>query len=393
MLHAADGLSNKAIGERLDTPRPIVSKWRKRFFERRLAGLGDEPQRGRPRGFPPDVVVAVKALAGEIPHDTGLPLSRLSRADIRREAINRGIVADIGGTTIWRWLHEDAIKPRTHRSWVFPRDPQFAAKAGPILDLYQGRWQGEPLSDRDFVLCADEKPSIQARRREHSPGAPVANRPMRGARVRQRGCLHLNCRLGCPPRQGVRQLRSQVVNRPLRRPRCRCHRAAPYNRARRVFWIMDNASIHRGRRGVERFRRQWADCQVVHTPIHASWLNQVENYFSIVQHKVLTPSTSPTSTSSNGTCASSSATTRRSPIRSNGLMPWERLEARIEPFYAKAGRGRRAYPLGTMLRIHCVQLLYNLSDPGMEDLLYEAESVRRFAGLRLLGRSRTRRRF
>ena len=68
----------------------------------------------------------------------------------------------------------------------------------------------------------------------------------------------------------------------------------------------------------------------------------------------------------------------------DGLMPWERLEARIEPFYAKAGRGRRPYPLGTMLRIHCVQLFYNLSDPGMEDLLYEAESVRRFAGLRLL---------
>ena len=67
------------------------------------------------------------------------------------------------------------------------------------------------------------------------------------------------------------------------------------------------------------------------------------------------------------------------------LIPWERLEARIEPFYPKAGRGRRPYPLGTILRVHCVQLFYNLSDPGMEDLLYEVESVRRFAGLRLTG--------
>ena len=67
----------------------------------------------------------------------------------------------------------------------------------------------------------------------------------------------------------------------------------------------------------------------------------------------------------------------------NRLVPWERLERRIEPFYAKAGRGRRPYPLSVMLRVHCVQLFYNLSDPGMEDLLYEVESVRRFVGLRL----------
>ena len=67
------------------------------------------------------------------------------------------------------------------------------------------------------------------------------------------------------------------------------------------------------------------------------------------------------------------------------LVPWERLERRIEPFYPKAGRGRRPYPLSVMLRVHCVQLFYNLSDPGMEDLLYEVESVRRFVGLRLSG--------
>ena len=67
------------------------------------------------------------------------------------------------------------------------------------------------------------------------------------------------------------------------------------------------------------------------------------------------------------------------------LIPWNRLEARIEAFYPKAGRGRRPYPLSVMLRVHCVQLFYNLSDPGMEDLLYEVESVRRFVGLRLSG--------
>ena len=69
--------------------------------------------------------------------------------------------------------------------------------------------------------------------------------------------------------------------------------------------------------------------------------------------------------------------------RLEALVPWEDLEARIAPHYPKAGRGRRPYPLAVMLRIHCVQLCYNLSDPAMEDLLYEAESVRRFCGLSL----------
>ena len=240
------------------------------------------------------MVVAVKALACEIPHETGLPLSRLSRADIRREAIGRGIVADIGGTTIWRWLHEDAIKPWTQRSWVFPRDPLFAAKAEPILDLYQGRWQGEPLAEGDFVLCADEKPSIQARRRKHPGTAPAAKRPMRVEHeyAREGACtyiaawdVHRAKVFGtCVPRSGIAHfdgLVADVMSRP------------PYNRARRVFWIMDNASIHRGQRCVDRFRQQWPAAQVLHTPIHASWLNQVEVYFSIVQRKVLTPNDFP----------------------------------------------------------------------------------------------------
>ena len=65
------------------------------------------------------------------------------------------------------------------------------------------------------------------------------------------------------------------------------------------------------------------------------------------------------------------------------LIPWQRLEGRIGPHYFRSERGRWPYPLAVMLRVHIAQLSYNLSDPAMEDLLYEAESVRRFAGLRL----------
>ena len=69
--------------------------------------------------------------------------------------------------------------------------------------------------------------------------------------------------------------------------------------------------------------------------------------------------------------------------RMDELVRWQSLEECLRPFYPKAGKGRRPYPLAVMLRIHCVRLFYNLSDPGMEDLLYEAESVRRFVGLKL----------
>src|SRR5215212_4179416 len=118
--------------------------------------------------FPPAQVAEVKALACELPAERGVPLSRWSSAELAREAVTRGIVATIAAVTIWRWLTEDAIRPWNYRSWIFPRDPNFAEKAGRILDLYEGRWEGQLLEPGDFVVCADEKPSIQARARKHS---------------------------------------------------------------------------------------------------------------------------------------------------------------------------------------------------------------------------------
>ena len=121
----------------------------------------------------------VKALACELPADTGLPLSRFSRQDLAREVIARGIVAQISGATIWRWLDQDAIRPWQHRSWIFPRDPQFERKAGRVLDLYQGRWQDRALGSDEYVISADEKTSIQARVRIHPTQPTHAGQSMR----------------------------------------------------------------------------------------------------------------------------------------------------------------------------------------------------------------------
>ncbi len=93
--------------------------------------------------------MAIKALACELPARLGLPLARLHVPDIAAAVRSRGIVAEISGSTIWRWLSEDAIRPWRCRSWVFPRDPQFETKAGRALDLYARTWRGKPLGKRD----------------------------------------------------------------------------------------------------------------------------------------------------------------------------------------------------------------------------------------------------
>ncbi|HEY8104703.1 MAG TPA: IS630 family transposase [Gemmatimonadales bacterium] len=240
--------------------------------------------------FPPEQIAEVKAVACE-PPAKGAPLSRRSVADVHRLVIERGI-SEASVSTIVRWLREDAIRPWQYRSWIFPADPEFAVKAGRILDLYQGRWEGELLHPGDMIVSADEKPSIQARGRI-APTLPPRARVPRGQRVEhtymRNGALTYlaawDVRRGgvigrCEPKGGIEpfgRLVEQVMTR------------EPYKSARRVFWIVDNGSSHRGKRSVERLQGQWPTLRLVHTPVHASWLNQIEIYFSIVQRKVLTP--------------------------------------------------------------------------------------------------------
>jgi DDE superfamily endonuclease len=238
----------------------------------------------------------VIALACALGAETGLPLSRWSASELAREAVTRGLVEQISGVTVWRWLSADAIKPWQHRSWIFPRDPHFAARAGPILDLYQGRWQGERLRPGDYVVCADEKPSIQARHRKHRT-LPAASGTPRGQRVeheyQRKGALcYLAARDAkrakifdrCAPKDGIEPFDALVEQ---------FMSVEPYRKARRVFLIIDNGSAHRGQRSIDRLHGSWPNLIPVHTPVHASWINQAEIYFSVVQRKVLTPNDLP----------------------------------------------------------------------------------------------------
>jgi hypothetical protein len=152
-----------------------------------------------------------------------------------------------------------------HRSWIFPRDPHFAAKAGLVLDLYERIWERAPLGPNDFVISADEKNSIQARRRKQPTLPGASDRPIRveheyfreGAwtylaawdvhRAKVFGrCEH---KTGIAP---VDRLVSEVMSQ------------VPYKSAHRVFWIMDNRSAHRAliEQGLDRGRNAMAIWQL-----------------------------------------------------------------------------------------------------------------------------------
>lgn len=239
--------------------------------------------------FPPEQIAEVKAIACELPATHGLPLGRFTRTELHSLVIERG-VTEASASTIWRWLHEDAIRPWQQRSWLFMRDPEFAAKAGRVLDLYARRFEGRRLRPDELVISADEKSQLQALGRRHETTAPASGRPMRVEFDYRRGGTlaylaawdvhHANLFGRVEPKTGIEpfgRLVEQVMTQ------------EPYASARRVFWIVDNGSSHAGRASIKRLEGKWKNLRLIHLPIHASWLNQIELYFSIVQRKALTP--------------------------------------------------------------------------------------------------------
>jgi transposase len=290
VLLAADGWANTDIADELGVHIDGVSRWRKRFCTERIAGLRDRHRSGRPRSFAPEVVAQVKAMACESPAAREVPLSRWSSSELAAQAVTEGLVASLAPSTVRRWLAEDAIKPWQYRSWIFPRDPDFAAKAVRVLDLYARIWEGQPLGAHDYVISADEKSQLQALSRRH-PG--LAGGPRRPARVefeyQRHGTLayfggydvhHARLIGSIAPTTGIIPFTELVA---------KVMTTEPYASARRVFWIVDNGSSHCGQASVERINAAWPTATLVHLPVHASWLNQIEIVFSVIGRKVVRP--------------------------------------------------------------------------------------------------------
>ena len=293
LLHDHPHLGQEEAGLRVGLSGRQVLRWRQRWAAGDFS-VDDAPGRGRKAAFSPLDQAVVKATACELVAQTKQPLSRQSLADVTQRAW-QALNKPISRSTVWRILDEDAIKPWQYKYWIFPRDPRFAEKAGPILDLYAGCWEGQPLGSKDYVLSADEKTSIQARARIHPPLPCAPGQPSRIEPEYKRGgawqyLAAWDVRRGyvmgrCEAKTGIASF-GRLVEQVLAQE--------PYRSAERLFWVVDNGSSHRGAAAVRRLRGMDARIVLVHTPVHASWLNQVEIYFSIIQRKVLTPNDFPT---------------------------------------------------------------------------------------------------
>src|SRR4051794_7875655 len=289
VLAAAGGQANAAIARTVGVGVDTARKWRKRFVVDRLSGLRDAARPGRPRRLPDAVRAEVIALACELPAATGVPLSRWSSPELTRQLATRCKVR-VSPSTVRRWLEADALKPWQHRSWISIRDPDFPVKAARVLDLYAGVWDGQPLGPNDFVICADEKTSIQARCRCHPTLAPGQARAMRVEHdYHRRGAVAYLAAWDVHRGQVTGRCEDTTGIEPFSRLVEQVMTAQPYASADRVFWITDNGSSHRGQASIDRIRAAWPNTHLIHTPVHASWLDQAEIYFSVVQRKVVAP--------------------------------------------------------------------------------------------------------
>jgi transposase len=279
ILGSATGLGSRALAQQERLSRTTVRRWLTRFLAKRCAGLHDRPRSGRPTVITPAARALVVALACELPAERNVPLSRYSLSELSSEVADRLGADDVAlsRSSVWRVLINDALRPWRYRYWIFPRDPYFVEKAGPVLDLYACQWQGRPLWADEYVLSADEKTSIQVRRRTQPTVPPGPHQAMRVEHEYERG-------------GAVQYLAAWDVHRAVVFGRCeqKTGKAAfgrlvddvmdqePYRSARRVFWIVDNGSSHRGERAAAELRERHPRVVIVHTPVHASWLNQVE---------------------------------------------------------------------------------------------------------------------
>ena len=294
ILACAGGGSAREIAQRLVVPVRRVERWRSRFLRKRLRGLGDLRRRGHAPQFSSVTRCEIIALAcdpigqksvgkDKKEKEKYVPLTRTIE-QVRQAAIDRGLVPKIGWTTVQRILSQGEVRPHLVRGWLHSPDPQFREKVTEICDLYLNPPPGTT------VLCIDEMTGLQAlehRFPDHwGPGRPRGC-PRREWEYKRHGTQTVIAAFDVPTGKVVATCGATRKGKDLMRFMRKV--AAEYPEGT-VHIIWDNLNIHYDgpTRRWSRFNRRNGGRFVFHyTPRHASWVNQVEMFFSIVHRQGL----------------------------------------------------------------------------------------------------------
>ena len=277
ILGVAEGLSNEEAAARCGTRAATVSKWRGRFARERLGGLADAPRSGKPRHYDERTERRILALLDEAP-PSGYGRWNGALLAARLERVSKH--------QIWRVLRRHGISLERRRSWCISTDPSFARKAADIVGIYLGP------PENAVVLCVDEKPAIQALERAQGwlrlPNGKALT-----------GFNHEYKRHGTTTLFAALEVATGMVTAGHYRRRRRVEfldfmncvvKAYP---GREIHVILDNLKTHKPNRDLWLGRHK--NVHFHFTPTHASWLNQVEIWFSILTKQALvgTSFTSP----------------------------------------------------------------------------------------------------
>lgn len=280
VLRAAEAVPNERIASELDITPNTVRKWRGRFAAAGLPGLVDRPRPGRPPAIDPVARCRIIAVACDAPPDAAAACRPIwTLVSLQQAVLEAAIVARVSASTIWRILHHADLRPHHHRMWLHSPDPDFARKVTEVVELYL-----HPPAN-SVVLSIDEKTGMQALERKYPGRHPRPGQPgrrefeyVRHGTVTLIAALnvHTGSVLGhCGPQRTAADLLAFMAEVAAAYPTGVVH----------VVW--DNLNIHRGAR--------WTEFNHVHgerfhfhfTPLHASWVNQIECWFSLLARRVL----------------------------------------------------------------------------------------------------------
>ena len=261
-----------------------LRKWAKRFHSRGMTGLDEQSRPGRSPVFSPEVALYIVKLACERPDDRGRSLSQWDCPELARSLKADGIVETISPETVGRILRSHKLKPWRHHLWLsakVPRDEHFAKQVRTLVELYTRH-----LTEQEMVLCVDEKTNLQPRSRLAATLPTRSGLPTRLEHEYKRaGALHLFAAFDT--RTGKVYARTEMRKRQVEFLAflSQLEQELPSVKTR-VFLVMDNLSVHKGKQ-VQAWLATHPRFVCHFVPVHCSWMNQVEQWFSILQRKRL----------------------------------------------------------------------------------------------------------